>query len=576
MKTITTFVSGLLLSAFLLLAPSVRAAELQPFFTLKASSINALVGVAEKIGGMAGFADSAEFREAVNTFKNMRGFDNNSIAGVAIAVSPTGDLSPILLLPINDLWRAEVPGRPDIFDSIRPFLVRRGEGRFDINSPFGTFVAVQKQEFLVITPEGIADQIPADARAFFADLEKYTLGIKLDLEKVEFETLEATLFGPMMLLVMMQNPEAAEQLENMVELYRELYNEFAALSFGIAFNSQTADVEVSGVIVPRKDSDFGKTLVGYKQLPTIFSGFRGTPNNIVFSLGDSVAQTPLENNAMMELNKQQWETILEGFLDQIAMEDETGELTKLAEAAVASILKIIEIESKRGTFDYALSLNTDGTLLSAFDTVSLAEIQKLAAQAAASAVKNVPESAKTLIGNNLNLGYTTVEGFRVSSVKIPVIAALELFAGSTPNDADAFRDLTLGVFWAVKEGDKQAIAVAVGLDFAKTEQAFKTALEQTKTVVPVQRPVGVVSIAGLGKLLDQAVYPIVVKAKDVPEGNIATFKKVIDIFTSAGSDATIAVDADTKPDRIDWELRVSGKVIQAIVSAAMSFRQSNW
>lgn len=578
MKAISTFVSGLLLSALLLVLPSVYAAEMQPFFTLKTSSINTLVSVAEKFASMAGAADAAEFREVINTVKNIRGVNPDGIIGFAAAIGDAGDINMMLLLPITDLWRAEVPGFPDIFDTIRPFLVRKGEGKFEINSPMGTYVAVQNQGYLIITPEGTADQVPADPTKLFADLAKYTLGMKLDLEKVEFETLEASLFGPILLMAMMSNPEAGEQLEKAVEIYRELYKEVALISGGYAVNPQTADIELSGTMVARKGSGVAKSFAGHKEQPTIFGGFRGAPNNTVFSLGYSATEPPLENNAMMELNKQQYEAMFEGFIEQIESEDETGELTELAKGAVESILKIVEAESKRGASDCAVSLNTEGTLLFAFDTVSLAEIQKLAALASDFVNGKIEGEAKTLLEKNMQLGYTTIEGFKVSSIKIPVVATLELFVGPAPDDS--MNDLTLGVFWATQEGNKQAVAVAAGLDFAKAEQAFKAALTQTKTALPVQKPVGVFSISGLGKFLQQSVYPIAVKTAassgQSAEQELATFKKVSEIFASAGNDATIAVVADVKADRMEIAYRISGKLTQAIISAVrLGYEEAN-
>ena len=570
MKAITTFVSGLLLSALLLLAPSVRAAELQPFFTLKTSSINTLISVAEKFVGMAG-VDAPEFPEFINTVKGVRGVDLDGIIGFAAAVDEAGTINVILLLPITDLWRAEVPGMPEIFDQIRPFLVKKGEGRFEINAPVGTYIAVQRLGYLVITPEDVADQVPTDPRKYFADLEKYTLGIKLDLEKVDFETIESQLFGPILLMAMMTNPAAAEQLETVTELYGELYKEIAAFSYGVAVDPKTADVGLSMSITPRKGSEIAKSFAGYKQQPTIFGGFRGTPAATVLSIGDSATQPQPENNAIAKLSTTQWKAMFEGFIEQIEMEDETGERTELAKAAVESITKIIETETKRGASDAALSLNTDGTLLFAFDTVSLAEIQKLVALAQAFVNKNAPAEAKKMLEDGTNLAYATVEGFKISSVKIPIVATLEQFTEDpAPDSVAPLRDLTLNLFWAVKEGNKQAIAVAAGLDAVKTEQAFKAALTQTKTAAPTQKPIGVFSIAGLGKFLQQSVYPIVERAAAAEpdaEIDLEMFKKVNEIFASAGSDATITLDGEVKSDRMDVGYRVSGKMIQAIISA---------
>ena len=566
MKAIKSLLSGLLLSALIVLPASVRAAELDPFFTVKVSSINTIVSIAEKIGTMAGFANSEEFREFVAITKGIKGVDLNGIFGFAAAVSEDGDMVPILLLPVTDLWRAEIPGSPEIFDSIRPFLVRRGEGRFEINSPVGTYIAVQNQTNLLIVPEDAADQIPADPKKLFADLDKYTIGTKLDLEKVEFETIESTIFGPLLLMAMMSDPAAGEQLENAVEIYRELYKEIAAFSYGIAFNPRTADTELSFSMVARKGSDMAKSFAGYKQQPTMFGGFLGAPNNTVFSIGDSATRPAFQNDKILELNAKSWDVIFEGILEQIEMEDETGDLSAKAKEVVALLEKIFVTETKRGKGDFAFSLNTDATLLCAADTGSLAEIQKIAEMATAFAASKVEDEVKAIVEKNVNLGYTTVEGFKVSSIKIPVISTIETVFGPAPDNR--LSDLTLGVFWAAKEGNQQAIAVAAGLDFAKAEQTFKAALTQTKTAVPVRKPRGVFSMAGMGKLLQEAVYPIAVKAAEMDnsEDELEIFRKVIEILVASGNDATITLDGEVKTDRMDGTYRVSGKVIQTCIS----------
>lgn len=572
MKAITAFLSGLLLSAILLLPASIRAAELQPFVTYKVASPNTLISVAEKFASMAGASSNAEFRQFLNTVKNVKGFDLNGIIGVAAAVNDDGDISPLLLLPLTDFEKAEIPNHPQIFDSIRPFVVKKGEGKFDINTPMGTYAAVQQQNYLVIVPEDAADQIPADAKKLFADLEKYTIGIKLDLEKVEFETIEAKIFGPMLMAATLFDPTAGEQIETVVEVYRELYKEYALLTGGAVFNPQTADVEISTAIVVRKNSNMAKMFAGYKVQPTIFSGFRGTPENTVFALGESAAvgQSNFDDKAMMELGRKHWETIFSGMLEQIEMEDETGETSELAKKAVDSLNKIVETESTKGSGDYALSFNTDGTMLFAFDTASLDEIQKLAALIVEHGNKHIPDEAKTLITNNVNLNSATVEGFKVSNIKIPLLRVLEALEGPAPDVAqNVWNNVMPGVFWATKGGNKQAIAVAVGLDFAKTEQAFKSALEKTKTAVPVQKPVGNFFIGGLGKFLQQKIYPIAEKAVGAgptPE-DVALFRQVTDTLAAAGNDAVITLDSDVKADRIDGHVRISGKVIQVVISA---------
>ena len=568
MRAITTCVSGLLLSAVLLL-PSIHAAELQPFFTFKASSVNSLIAVAEKIGTMADFANSNEFKEFIKTVKEVQGFNLDGIIGFAAAVSDDGDLCPILLLPITDLWKIDVPSQPGILDPIIPFLTKRGAERTDMNFPIGTYVALQKQGYLVIVSEDVVEQVPADARKLFADLEKYTLGMKLDLEKVKFETLESQLFGPMIFMAMMAVPEVGEQIEQAVDAGRELSKEFAVLSGGIAFNPQTADVELSGMMVPRKGSDFAKSLAGYKPQPTIFGGFRGTPGNVIVSFGDSATQVPISEEKLNTFTEP-LDAVFSGFLDQIEMEDETGETAELAKKVIDSVQKIIVAESKRGTSDTALSLNTDGTLLLASDTGSLAEIQKLISLLVEFAAQRVRPIAITFgidINASVKQDYVTVEGFKVSSFKFPMDKLVPLIPN--PNTAKGFSGLSPGVFWAVKDaGGKQAVAVAAGLDFAKAESAFKSALEKTKTPAPVQKPMGTLSVQGLGKFLQQTVYPVAEKTgDDMPVEYLAQMKKVFDILATAGNDATVTLNADVKPDKIEGGYRISGKAIQAVIAA---------
>ncbi|MDR0328480.1 MAG: hypothetical protein LBI05_09320 [Planctomycetaceae bacterium] len=558
MRAVSTFVSGLFLSALLFLPNAVCAAELKPFLTLKTANVNTLIGVAEKIGSMTGGADSAEFQAFIKTAKNLKGFDLKGIAGIALVVDDNNGLVPLLLLPITDLGKAEIPDYPDIFDSIRPFLVKSGND-YVINTPFGSYVAAQKKDYLVITPESIADQVPSDPKKLFADLDKFTFGIKLDLEKVEFEPIEGNIFGPLMFLAMTQAPEAAEQIGTAIEFAQEVHKEFAVFSGGLTFNAQTADVELSGTITPRRRSDVGKMLAGTKKQPTRFNGFRGTQEETIYSFGDSFTMPPVpEQNVLMgakgRFQQQQWDTILDGFLEQIEMDDDSGKIAELAKNAVDSLKKIFAAESARGAMDFAGSLNTDGAVLFAFDTVSLAEIQK----AAALILDFASEKYNIDINSLVKQDDETIEGFKVSSIKIP-IERVPLIS-----NAGGIRNLTPGVFWAVKEASgKQMITVAAGLDFDKTEQAFKSALEKTKTSVSVQKPEGVLSVQALGKFLQQTVSPVA-EAANVP--NMAEAKRVFAVLASAGNDATVTETWDVKAGKMDVSYRISGKALQAFIA----------
>jgi hypothetical protein len=266
--------------------------------------------------------------------------------------------------------------------------------------------------------------------------------------------------------------------------------------------------------------------------------------------------------AHAQLQQQQLEMILEGLLEQIEMDDDSGETAEFVRKAFASVQKILLAEAARGASDSALSFNTDGTFLLAFDTVSLAEIQKLVGMILDFAGEKVAPFAvafdidfTALVKQN----YETVENFKVSNFRVP----MEKVAALVP-DEGVIQGVTPGAFWAVKDArGKQAIAVAAGLDFTKTERTFKSALEKTKTPAPVQKPEGMVSVQGLGKFFQQTVYPIAEQVLP-PDENV---KKMVDILASAGNDATLTFTSDIKGNEADTSFNISGKAIEAVVSA---------
>jgi hypothetical protein len=573
MKTLKTFVSGLVLSAICLLPSALQAAELQPFFTLKVSSVNSLTAIADKFAGMAGTAEHPQFREVIAIAKGIKGLNPNGIIGFA-AADNDGEIVPMLMLPVTDIWNLEVPNFPNIGDQIRPFLVKKGERQYVISSPLGNYIATQKKDYLIVAPENYADQVPADAPKLFAALDKYAFGVKLDLEKVDFDTIEGQVFGPILLMVSMQNPDAGEQMEGVIEMYRQLFKEFSALTLGVAVNPQTADIEYSGTAAARKGSEWAKILAGVKPQPTIFSGFRGTLENNVISFGYSMSQgaSNFNNAEMLNVVFAQYEAMLTGFMEQIEEDGTPEDAAAKAKKVIDSVKKIVNTETKKGSSDSAFSFDTAGTLLAAADTASLEEIRNLVAMIKDYVGKKVPADAKSFLEKNGKKEYTTVEGFKVSSLTLPLSALADTDIG---DQIAPFTDMTLGIFWAVKETpDKQAVAMAAGLDFAKTEQAFKAALEKTKTAVPVQPPMGTISTPGIGKFLQQTVTPIVEKA-DVPEENVAILKKVAGVLAAADADAKITLDFTFKPDQMEEIYRISGKSVQAVINAIKAGIEAN-
>ncbi|MDR2704386.1 MAG: hypothetical protein LBC02_01280, partial [Planctomycetaceae bacterium] len=157
----------------------------------------------------------------------------------------------------------------------------------------------------------------------------------------------------------------------------------------------------------------------------------------------------------------------------------------------------------------------------------------------------------------LKKNYTTIEGFNVSSLKIP----LEEAAAGHELPEKLAKEI-VGVFWAFK--NNEAVAVAVGFDFDKTEKTFHQALTKTKTPVPLQQPVGIVALQPLGKLL-----------KKYTDSNLPdTAAKAIDLLSSVEADAKITFSAEVVGTAIHGKASISGKTVTVLANIVKIFAAS--
>jgi hypothetical protein len=566
MNKIKTAVSGLLLSLAMLFSVSVNAEELKPFFTLKLAGPNALIKTAEKIADLAGQGSTPQFLEVIAALKGMKAVDTNGAIGLALAADENDEFVPVLLLPITDIMEVTVPNYESFFDTVRAFLSKGENGTYLINTPMGEYVGKQQKNYFAVFPQKAAKQILSDPKnldpqKIFAGLEKYTVALKYDLENIKIETIEKFLTA-MQTAAAMQNPNAAANFDQILPMLKMVKEEFRYYWIGLTFDPATANTDVSVVYFPQKGSKTARSFAASKDAATIFSGFKGARENMVGSLNWAHKNTLTV--AEIEPSIKQIDIVLAGVLEQIQNDsEEESDVSKFAEKAIDLAKKIMRADMTQESVAGAASFDTNGTFLIATTTAATGEWQELIRTAVDFAAKKASHSDTVADLLQKNSEKTTVAGFKVTSIKIA--------AADIPHNEGLPKDLAFGFFFAVKENE--AIAAAFGFDFSKTEQAFKSALEKTKTAVPVQQPIAEFSVQGLGKFLQQRVYPVIQGI--APSKDLEKFKNVADILTAGNDGSAVTATADLKAERGEFTLRVPGKVIQTLISLVKMMNENN-
>ena len=315
-----------------------QASELKPVFTLKIASPNHFVALAEKVAetGEAfveidfGIAQShAEFRAGIEfvkeQFEPLKGvIDADIDIGFALNMNfdklspsaPFAVFEPILLLPISDLRGAiNASGRlpnMELAPIIANLLLRRtGETQYIVETPLVSFVVMQTKGGLLVTPMGMAMQ--ESIQNLLQDVDRFTIGGKIDLSGLTVDSL-AKMVGMVVTwgldnfsdaIRIAQDFSGSDPQMEMVLRYvkgdnvRQIAEQFSRLPFsivlkefksiygGLTIDPQTLELEGIFGIVPKKWGDFEKLIDGRKNARTMFSSFRGTPENTVFHLADT-------------------------------------------------------------------------------------------------------------------------------------------------------------------------------------------------------------------------------------------------------------------------------------------------
>jgi hypothetical protein len=551
MSNIYRGLSALVASLAILCSAAVRAEEIKPFLTLKITSPARLIRTAEKIGESAGVGD--QFKAALAPYKEMDGINSKGTIGVILRSNKEKMIEPILIVPVTSIEKVNIPNLEGYIDTIRSALQKRGD-KYIYNSPFGNYVLLQKEKYLVVAPEKIENDLPKDPLAYLDDIKKYTLGFKLQLENTSYEAIETILAPVGMLLSMQGGEQAGQAFEQVQEGVKLLFEQYATLTYGGTIDPETLDAEVEYDFVPRKDSDAEKQIAEIKKGKTLFSGFLDNSAKAVFSMNMVVSYTQTDiDNTLKAID-----SAVEGILEQLEENEEDEAKIKVAKEIAESARNVLEASLKKG-FDAGASLDSEGVALGAVAVAETAELSKISKsiydlfrqRAQSDLEEDEIKRFDTFLEKNLKKDVATIEGYKVSSLKIPVKEAATV--AEFEKLPESLKNVTAGIFWGVKENE--AVAFAAGLDYGLTEKKFKAALAKTKTAVPLKQPIATVAIKPLGELLKKYA-PVVEGSEDA---------KFIDILANADPEAKGTASFGGEGNTLNVKVNVAGKAINTLI-----------
>jgi len=537
----------------------VQAAEFKPFLTLQLVGPNALITIAEKIGtvvdpnGSLGIKDGLQ---AAAPFKTLPGVNQTSTIGLAIQSnedSPFG-LDAVIVLPINNFSAFNIPGMEMQVAMLRAMLQLAGNNKFEFNSPFGSIVAYQKTGFLIIATEG-ADEFAAtaDPKKLFAELDGFTFGVHANLENLSVETIEKIL-GQVAMMMAMQGMEF-DMDEVMNNDAMKIFDEISALTMGITLDARTLNLTTSTLTVPKKGSATAEKIQNIKSVKTKLGAFLHDTPKTVFSCSDVNYLT----NSDIEGLRKAWELISESFLGGLleAIEDKVDEQSVLLEAVEAScayIEDVLDFFEENRLLDFAYSLDADGTLLTAMATKETEWIMESDEKLYRTLLDMFAgEDGKRIMDDKMKRNYETVAGYSLSCIP-------NVFEGMSESFPlpDAVGNIPLNLFWAVKKGE--AIVWATGLDFAKTEQTVKAALQKTATAAQPKQTF-VAGLKPLGELLLNKVYPML---EEVMGEENEEVKSILTTLSKADASAKIVVTTEYPGDAQLRKTVTDGKVFTTL------------
>ena len=538
----------------------VQAADFKPFLTLKIAGPGTFINIVEKINNTLDSTGVLGIKEVLTPYKNLPGVNINGTIGLALQANEDSPLKldAVLILPIANLTTFNVPGQEMFVGMVRDTIKAEGNNKYTFNSSWGVFVLYQKTGYVVVAPESTAEfASTADPKKLFIDLDKFTLGMSVNLENISLETIESILESTAGLLAMQgRDLDLKKNLNNITEIFDEI----SSFTTGLFLDERTLDFSVSTLTVPQKYAEIAEKFQKVKNLKTIFGGFLQDTSKTIFSCNYLDYLTDNEVEEMVTAFNLVCESFLQGFNETIEEEEGNGKkLAQLMEIICDWMQDILEFYGYKGMVNAAFSFDSDGTFLYA-EAIDEPELILNIAEKLYDLLPELFEDGGEALQKNINdkieWDYETVAGFSLSCLP-------NLFSDMPSGSGlpQALEELPMNLFWAVKADE--AVAVAIGLDFSKTEQTLKAALEKTKTSV-LPKQTAVFALKPLGEFLQKQVLPFAEKT-EMKESEIKKMKELLAVVTSVDANAKVVVTTEFPGNSKLQKVQISGKALTALI-----------
>ena len=557
-----------------------QAQEFKPFLKIQTASPTVLINVAESVAAVVNPEGIAEMRAQMAPYKNMPGVSVTGTIGLAIQVNedaPFG-LDTIIVLPITNLMALNIPGMEEPILELKAMLGAPVRGKYTLLLPIGETAVFQKTGYVVLATEGAADYAEnADPRTLFAELGGFTAGLTVDLENITMDDVE-------MIMEMLAFPLAMMgmdfDLEEIMEAFQEGSLETAgagtlqqivdtaSITMGFTLDPRTLNLTASTLHTPRKDSELAKKFLNVKNAGTNFGGFlQDTPKTIFsFSILDYLTDAEIADLEMaVELVG---EGFLQGLLEEVG-DDEGGKFAvMLGNALLQRLGDLLAYYDTNRMIDAAVSFDSDGAFLFAWaiDTESIEELveQLYSLLPLAGAEEGLGEQIQEHIDGKIKWGYETVAGYSLSG--LPNLFADLPEEVASPEEIEVIQKIPFNLYWAIKKDE--AVAFAIGLDAAKTEAAFKAALQATTASVQ-PNPAAVFALRPLGQFLQTHLLPLIeIFAADEP-GGIAELTEAFAKFAAVDASAKITATVEFPNDAQFQKFQIDGKFFTAFIEVLM-------
>ena len=551
-----------------------QAAEFKPFITLQTASPNALIDIAEKVTALAAPTESANLKAQLTPYKNLPGTTPDGTIGLAIqtsSASPMG-IDVLIVLPINNFAAFNIPNIEGWIDMLREGAQQEGS-KYTFITPFGEIAAYQKTGYLVVATEGAAEfAATADPQTLFAGLDKFTLGIQVNIENLSQEDIEKIL-GHAAIIAALQGIEfdPEEFMEDMREcdgaaMWAQLAD-IASYTTGLTLDPKTLNVIGLTSIVPNKDSVLAEKFAKTKEAlaKTKLGAFLPDTPQTVFSwhMIDYLTDRDIDqiNKAWTVFDEGLMEGLLESIEDEDGEEEQAARLVEAVKLSLEYVRGVMDFFAQERLLDAAFWLDSEGTFISAMATGNAEKLAELD-EILYGTLLNIfgGDAGKQFIEGKMKRDYETVAGYSISCVP-NLLTDLPADTYLPEAVTGVVKDFPLSIFWAVKKGE--ALVYAAGLDFDKAEKTLKEVLGKTASPVPPKQTAAF-ALKPLGELLQKRVLPLLEKS-GMAESDIAQGKAIFAKIAAADAGAKGVMTTEFTGDAFIQKMQWDGKLFSAFI-----------